>query len=455
MNIDGGGDSQVEMKLMGEFQEEKIETATEVKKEKSSVNIVKLSYFLFYCARGALEPYIAVFMSRRGYSVSQVSTLMSVFTVVMAIGTPLLSYMADKYHIHSRLHVISLVGSFLVSPFIGILAEDEPVSLTPVNHEDPEMRWPMVAIIIFGLFRSPIEPLLDSAALTALSHAHAENLYGSLRMYGSVGYMAGGFISSTLTDGFGASVPFVWYMFFTGFAAIVAKILYSKLSSWSPSDSHSSSKPVGIAFGRSMIKDVCRITFENWHFFCVVLLAGMSHAVVNVMVPLFLRKTLQAPGFVTGLSLVIAGISEIPMFMFGRQAVVRLTGGKLQCIVISLLCAILRMMFYSLAAYFGDLGAPNVGMFFCCVVSMLHGFTFSLFWTACVDTCDSIAPPLLKATFQGILSALYNGLAAALGSLLGGLVYDAYSPNVVFEFFAIVNFLAICLFALSNSKTSA
>jgi len=46
-----------------------------------------------------------------------------------------------------------------------------------------------------------------------------------------------------------------------------------------------------------------------------------------------------------------------------------------------------------------------------------------------------------------------NCAAAALGSYLGGIIYDELGPNTLFEFFAIVNFLALCLYALSNSES--
>jgi len=420
------------------------------------VKLSKLCFFLLYCARGALEPYISVFLSQRGYAVSQASTVMSVLTVVMAAATPFLSYVADKYRSHEKMHFYCLVLSLIVAPLIAFTAEDAPNDRAPVNNEKPSLFLPLFFTIIFGLVRAPVQPLLDSAALTAVSIVHDESLYGRLRVYGSIGFMIGGFVAGFLTDAISSLAPFGWYSLFIGVSAIATRTLYIHLGS-SRTDLDNqyqkvSSSPSMVRPNSSMFKDVHRIMYENWQFFLVVVLSGMSHAICNVIVPLFLRKTLQAPGLIVGLSLVFACGSEIPLFMYGKQVTNMVSGGKLSSIALSFLCGIVRMMLYSLSAYLGDLGAPNFGMMFTCIGSALHGFTFSMFWSSCVAICNSLAPPHLKATFQGILSALFNGCAASLGSFIGGFIFDEYSPNSLFEVFALVNFCALTLFILSNRK---
>ena len=420
-----------------------------------TARLAKFAYFLLYCARGALEPYLTVFLVQRGYGVAHVTALMGLVTVVSAVATPVFAYLADRHRCHARMQVGGTLGALLAVALLPSACANVPPTEQPVNGPRPSLLLPGALALAFGLARAPVQPLLDSATMGTLAALHSEKLYGRLRVYGSVGFTAGAFAANMLTDALGPLLPFWWYGAFTLVTAGVTHKMYQLLAGTEAGcggggASLPQTQPArAAAFAAHprdpMLAGTLRIVRANWAVFAVVLLAGMSHAVINTMVPLFLRQTVSAPGFVLAIAFTLAGASEVPVFVLSRAIIGNLGRGVVSAITLSLLCAIARMAFYCFAAYLGDENAPNVAMVFTCAVQVLHGVTFSLFWAACVDLCDAMAPPSLKATFQGILSALYNGAAAALGAFVSGLIFDHHSPNAMFATFAVLNFAALVL----------
>lgn len=63
---------------------------------------------------------------------------------------------------------------------------------------------------------------------------------------------------------------------------------------------------------------------------------------------------------------------------------------------------------------------------------LLNGIAFSALWGAGVVQADELAPPSLQATSQGLLAAMYAGIGAGLGSLVGGVIYERYGCNAMF-----------------------
>ena len=416
--------------------------------------LAKSAFFLLYCARGALEPYLTVFFVQRGYAVAEVTALMGLVTIVSAVATPVFAYVADKHRCHARMQVGGTLVALAAVALLPSACVDVPPTEQPVNGARPSLVLPGALALVFGLARAPVQPLLDSMVLGTLTALHSEKLYGRLRVYGAVGFTAGAFATNMLADALGPLLPFWWYGAFTLATAAVTYQMY-QLHGTTESGTQARTSAFSPHQRDSMLTATLRIVRANWAVFAVVLLAGMSHAVINTMVPLFLRKTLSAPGFVLAIAFTLAGVSEIPVFVLSKTIIGNMGRGVVSAITLSLVCAIARMSFYCFAAYLGDEDAPNVGMVFTCAVQIFHGITFSLFWASCVDLCDAMAPPHLKATFQGILSALFNGAAAALGAFVSGYIFDRHSPNAMFATFAVLNFAALVLHIMTHRAERA
>jgi predicted MFS family arabinose efflux permease len=80
-------------------------------------------------------------------------------------------------------------------------------------------------------------------------------------------------------------------------------------------------------------------------------------------------------------------------------------------------------------------------------IQLLHGFTFPLVWVAGVAYADRVAPAGMSASAQGLFGTVLMGLGAALGSFLGGMLIQTFSPSEMYRFFGLGLLLAALLFA--------
>jgi PPP family 3-phenylpropionic acid transporter len=142
-----------------------------------------------------------------------------------------------------------------------------------------------------------------------------------------------------------------------------------------------------------------------------------------------------------GLTLLMATISEIPIFLYSRRLLARWDAQFL--LALSMVFTVVRALAYV------NMTAPWQVL----LISLLHGPTFALMWTSGVAYANAMAPPGLGATAQGVFAGTVMGLGSALGAFTGGLFYDAYGAVSAFRWAGIVSLLALILFTWVNRKS--
>ena len=83
---------------------------------------------------------------------------------------------------------------------------------------------------------------------------------------------------------------------------------------------------------------------------------------------------------------------------------------------------------------------------------LLNGIAFSALWGAGVVQADELAPPSLQATSQGVLAAMYAGIGAGLGSLMGGVIYEKYGCNAMFYTVIGLTSMSLEIYLETNTK---
>jgi predicted MFS family arabinose efflux permease len=188
-----------------------------------------------------------------------------------------------------------------------------------------------------------------------------------------------------------------------------------------------------------------RVLLKNssWLLFIAVsMVIGASIGIfLNYLFPYL--ESLGTSAQTMGLTLTLATISEIPIFIFSRQLLNRWSAPFL--LTLALVGTVLRSLAYGLMT------APWQVL----PISLLHGPTFALMWIAGVSYSAAVAPPGLGATAQAVFSGLTMGLGAALGSLAGGFIYEAYGPVSLYYSIALVTVVATVVFILANRKSVA
>lgn len=77
---------------------------------------------------------------------------------------------------------------------------------------------------------------------------------------------------------------------------------------------------------------------------------------------------------------------------------------------------------------------------------------FSALWGAGVVQADELAPPSLQATSQGLLAAMYAGVGAGLGSLLGGVLYERAGAKTMFYAVITITTFSLELYLEANTR---
>lgn len=135
-----------------------------------------------------------------------------------------------------------------------------------------------------------------------------------------------------------------------------------------------------------------------------------------------------------GLSLSITCLAELPFFFYAGELMNKFSPRGL--LVFSLFCYGIRLLYYSFLPHAWAVLPAE----------LLHGVTFAAFWSASVSLISSNSPPNLSATAQGLLSGFYEGLGTAMGTLLGGLMYQILGPRLTFLVSSLTLFLCWMLF---------
>ena len=361
----------------------------------SSLNAMRLTYVLFFAGIGTIAPFLSLHFQRLGFSGHHIGMLNAIPPLVTLFGATVWAVVADRLHIHKHLLKLLLVGAAL--------------SVTGLSFVHA-FGFLLVLMGIYAFFQSPIPPLLDTAALEALG-PHPER-YGSLRLWGSIGFILATWVLGALIRRSG--VPTI---FFYAYAACVigAALASTRLPEVRPRPQ----PPLWVGLSH-FVRDA------RWVAFLVSLfLLGIANTGMYMFLPLFVKKLggdEQLVGFAWGLG----ASTEIPIMWASRYIVERL--GLRLMLTLAFALYGLRMFLYSI------MWAAWVVLPF----NLLHGVTFGLMWVSSVNFANRFAPPGMGATAQGVMNGILFGLSAFVGSLVSGVLYDSVGPARMFFFYGIL-----------------
>lgn len=374
--------------------------------EKSiSLNWVRFLYFSVYASFGTIAVYRTLFFRRVGLGESQIGVLIAIQPLVMIVAGPLWSLLADWLGIRSRL--LTLLTAFTILPQVAMIWFDTFPQLVVLN-------------VLYALFWSPIQPLMDCTALEVLGDDRDK--YSTIRAFGSLGYAPVSLVTGILIQGRDIRWTFL------GFAALMGIGSLATMRVRSQSSALRSRLGPGV---RTLLRD------RNWIIFMLAFFIAMTAQAITFGYGTLYLDTLGAGETVIGFSSAIGSIGQT-LLMLGVLSWLLRKWGSERLLLLSLLLYAVRFAIWVFVPH------PWV----VAVSQVLLGLTYGSALVASVEYAARSAPPGLEATSQAIVTGLINGLGRSLGSVAGGSMYEQLGPRSTFVASGIMVLLAAGAFAL-------
>lgn len=164
-------------------------------------------------------------------------------------------------------------------------------------------------------------------------------------------------------------------------------------------------------------------------FLIFVTFIGSTWGFIETFIALFLEE-LNSSRFVMGMSISIAAFSGIPFTIFAGSIERRI--GHVSILIIGILVYALRLVGYSFA--------PNA--YVVLAFESLEGVTTTLLLITITTYASTLSSTDLLATMQATWAALHFSVGRALGSVVGGYLFESFGSRASYQIWAIVCLVA-------------
>lgn len=363
---------------------------------------------LLFAGFASFAPFIVLFYQQLGFSGAQISLLAGLPPLLTLISSPFWTSIADSTRRHKLILTMGLavmVAVMLAFPFLKTFASV------------------MLVVLLFNLFAAPMTSFADSATMTML--ADEKEMYGRVRLGGTIGWGLAALIAGALIKTYGLNVAF-WGCAVAMFLGLIVSQRFSF-------GKHSETKSQGSM--RDLLSD------RHWILFlALAFIGGIASASVALYFSPYMKE-LGADEFMIGIALLVASVTEIPVFFFGDRLLKKFTSYGL--LVFALVITGVRSLLFAAAA------AP----IFAILASLLNGLTFPAMWIAGVSYADEHAPEGLKSTAQGLFGAMTFGIGSAVGGLMGGVLLESIGGRALFLIYGVIVILGVAVIALIEKRS--
>ncbi len=370
---------------------------------KDGLPAARFVYFIYFAGFAIYLPFIFIYLRSIGLSGIEIGILTSISPLVGMLSGPLWGVLNDRFGKTRLLLGVAVIGSILAA--WGIATAGSFVILA-------------VMTAGFSLFFSTITPMLDSNTLLLLGDRRAH--YGSIRLWGSAGYVLLTLVGGFLLQRLGLD------LLFPLFTLCMVILLISLF--WYPA------RQVDLGNSPLIFEDLWKMLRQpRWLVFVIsTMLVWVSATGLNTFLGVYLKE-LNASESLIGLTMAISGASEIPSMYLGARLLKRFSPRKL--IAAGMGAYMLRMFCY------GIMPSPEWAP----LISVLNGASFGLFWIGSVAYVNELAPDEIKATSQGLLLAILN-LSSLVSSTFIGWLFDTTGPANLFIIMSAFSLAAGLLF---------
>lgn len=350
-------------------------------------------YFFYFAFVGAFAPYFTLYLQDIGLSAWEIGVLMSVPQVMRLLAPNLWGWLAD--HLGRRAIIVQVAALCSVFGFAGFFLTRDYFAM-------------LAAMALVWFFWSAALPLVEAMTLDRL--VGQTDRYGSIRVWGSVGFIVSVMLIGALLDRLPITA-LLWACLF-----ILASVLASALTlPETKVGAGGTAEPLGNLFKRPAVLALLTACF----------FMSVAHGPLYVFYSIHLVDHGYGKTAV-GLYWSLGVVAEIAVFLYMPRLMRRIS--LRQILLASFALAVLRFLLIGW-------GADSPVLLF--IAQVLHGATFGAYHAAAVAVLTRWFSPRQQARIQGLYGSISFGAGGMLGGLLSGQSWDSLGAGVTYTFAAL------------------
>jgi len=345
------------------------------------------AYFLYM---GAFVPYFALYLADRGLGAAEIALVLAMPAVARVVAPSFWGTLADRSGAGRA--IVALSGVALLAGYSAVGFASGAAQLAAV-------------MLVASLLSAGALPIVESMTLSALEGQAGR--YGPVRLWGSVGFIAGVLGTGMWLDAHSPQSLLGVVIALLGIVVLTAFAL--------PSSRATSGAPKSDARLRDVVRRPDVLAF---------LAAGACMAAAHGPLYGFFSLHAEAAGYrksVIGALWTLGVVAEIAVFMAWPRLAARFS-----------LRALLIASFVAGAVRFVMIGWGIHVPALLVVAQVLHAATFGVYHAAAVSAVHRLFPAGLQASGQSLFSSLSYGLGGGAGLLAAGWAWDAFGAAACF-----------------------
>ncbi|WP_240689323.1 MFS transporter [Ammoniphilus sp. YIM 78166] len=357
--------------------------------------------FSYYATNAILVVFLPLYFSNQGYHATQIGLLMMFGPFVAMFSQPVWGYLSDRYQ--SIKKIIIFLWSMTILSSAGLF----------LSHG---FALALFFVVMLYFFFLPSNPLLDSLVIKTTMKTGAS--YGSVRLWGSIGFGGVAILAGMVVSVFGIEViPKLYYGIWV---LPMLLLLFMKNESGS-----------GRGISLTGLRAIGRNTAFLW-FLCLVFVLTVPHRMNDSMFALYLKAAGGGDALV-GWAWAIAAIGEVIAFALVSRVIPHYNELGLLAFV-----GFLYTVRWTLMGWVSD---PLLLL----LLQGMHMVTFAIFWITAIQYVVKLIPEELRSTGQSLFSAVFMGLAGITGGGVGGWIMQEWGGETMYFVGASMTFLATVL----------
>ncbi|GGH84430.1 PPP family 3-phenylpropionic acid transporter [Pullulanibacillus pueri] len=349
---------------------------------------LRMLLFCFHSANTIIVSFLPIYLKYKGLDGEQIGLLLAVGPFAALISQPIWGYLSDKYHSVKRSLLICLIGLLISSCLFFNM--NTFVTL-------------ILFAVAFYFFTSPISGLGDS--LSQRKSAELNISFGSIRMWGSIGFATSSLLIGQLLGKIGVQYMLFPYLFYGSLAFIVCFFL---------PDVKGEGTSIRIRDIWRLLKNIPFLTF-----LLLVVFVTITHRANDSFISLYLTELGGGEGLI-GWAWFVGVASEATVFALGTLWFRRFH--ELFFISAAALLYSIRWFIYSLV------GSPLIIV----GLQVMHGICFGIFYLASFSYVTKLIPKDLQSTGHLFFFSVYFGFSGIVGSLFGGAIIDTQGGDLLY-----------------------